>query len=296
MNKVLAILGAVVLITVGALFFFAGFYMGNTTSFGSSSQTEVFVKNSEDKKITLQEINAKIAAQSTDISNKVMKIISDSADNISDSVSKVATKIKHREISQMSADSLLKEIIASHSYHDDCSTEKTEKSLKSPSPYPKNGMQGKKAVFIGYFKDNIALQIQQLLINKGYKIHVEQSKTCLGESFIFAGPFKKKENADKLANWLKEHDFSEARVVNITQESVENTLADSMDDDSTIPDNEEEEIPEIDKGELQNLTSTENTVESTASNSIVDPRTVLLQPGQIPTNQAPLMNQMNNFQ
>lgn len=253
MNKVIAILGIIVLITLGALFFFAGFYMGNTTTFGSSSKTEMST-DSNDKKITLQDINAQIAAQSNNISNKVMKIISDGADNISTSVSKVVTNINHQNISQMSADSLLKEIIASHSQNDDCSIVRTEKNIESTQAYDKDSLRGKKVVFIGYFKDNIALQIQQLLSEKGYKVHVEQSKTCPGESFIFSGPFKKKENAEKLVNWLKSHDFSEARVVNVIQEPVENVLADSMNDNSTIPENAEKEIPVVDKNQLQTLT------------------------------------------
>lgn len=255
MNKVVAVLGIIVVITLGALFFFAGFYMGNTTTFGkdSSIKTES-TETSDEKKLSQQDIEAKISAQSNSVSEKVMKIISSGADNISNSVSKVVTKISHQKASQMSSDALLKEILASHSEYDNCSPEKTEKDIKSDTKYSNDNLRGKKVVFIGYFKDNIALQIQQLLVNKGYKVHVEQSKTCLGESFIFSGPFRKKENADKLVDWLKAHDFSEAKVINVIQESVEKTISDTMDDDSTIPENEEE-IPEVNKEELQNLTS-----------------------------------------
>ena len=253
MNKVVAILGIIVVITLGALFFFAGFYMGNSSTFGSSSKTEDVVTNSEEKKITQQDIDAKISAHSNNISDKVMRIISDGADNISTSVSKVVTKINNPIIAQMSADSLLKEIIATHSDHDDCSVEKTEKNIQSPQPINKESLRGKKVVFIGYFKDNIALQIQQLLIEKGYKVHVEQSKTCLGESVVFSGPFKKKENANKLVDWLRSHDFSEAKVVNVIQESVENALSDSLDDNSSIPENGEKEIPEVSTEELKTL-------------------------------------------
>lgn len=256
MNKVVAILGVIVVITLGTLFFFAGFYMGNTSTFGSSSKTETSVANSGEKKVTLRDINDQISTQSNNISDKVMKIISDGADNISTSVSKVVTKINHQNISLMSSDALLKEIIASHSDNDDCSAEKTEKSIQSPQALNRNSLRGKKVIFIGYFKDNVALQIQQLLIEKGYKVHVEQSKTSLGESFVFCGPFKKKDNAEKLVDWLRAHDFSEAKVVNVIQESVENVLADSMDDDSDIPENDEKEIPEIGKNELKTLTGT----------------------------------------
>ncbi len=321
MNKVVAILGVIVVITLGALFFFAGFYMGNTTMFGktttleSKSESES-AENPKKKKMTLQEINDKIRAQSNNVSEKVMKIISGSADNISSSVSKVMTKISHQKASKMSADSLLKEILASHSEHDDCSPEKTEKNIQSGAKYNKDSLRGKKVVFIGYFKDNIALQIQNLLINKGYKVHVEESKTCPGESFIFCGPFRKKENAETLANWLKDHDFSEAKVINIVQESVEKTIADTLDDDSTIPENEEEEIPEENKEQLQNLansaklpvtpqtvvpTVTTGTVRATGmpgSVRTVGPTGAV----RIPTNypqtsmQIPLANQMRNLQ
>ncbi len=234
--------------------------MGNTSTFGTSSKTEAAISNPEEKKITQQDIESQIAAQSNNISNKVMKIISDSADNISTSVSKVVTKINHQPLAQMSSDSLLKEIIASHSDHDDCSIEKTERNIQSPPPLNKDSLKGKKVVFIGYFKDNIALQIQQLLIQRGYKVHVEQSKTCLGESFIFSGPFKKKESADKLVNWLRSHDFSEAKVVNVIQAAVENALADSLDNNSTIPENDEKEIPEISKDELKTLADHANEI------------------------------------
>ena len=275
MNKVVAVLGIIVVITLGALFFFAGFYMGNTTTFGKDSATNAeSLETSDEKKLSQQDIEAKISAQSSNISEKVMKIISNSADNISNSVSKVVTKISHQKTSQMSSDALLKEILASHSKHDNCSPEKTEQSIKSDAKYNQDSLRGKKVVFIGYFKDNIALQIQQLLVNKGYKVHVEQSKTCIGESFVFSGPFKKKENADKLADWLKAHDFSEAKVINIIQESVEKAISDTMDDDSTIPENEEEEIPEVNKEELQNLTSNAILSESSQdlnSNAVLPP-------------------------
>ena len=308
MNKVVAVLGVIVLITLGALFFFAGFYMGNTSMSGKTPTTETeSVENSDKKKITLQEINAQIAAQSNNVSEKVMKIISGSADNISNSVSRVMTKMSHQKASQMSADSLLKEIIASHSEHDDCSVEKTEKNIQSATKYNKDSLRGKKVVFIGYFKDNIALQIQNLLINKGYKVHVEESKTCPGESFIFCGPFKKKENAETLAAWLKDHDFSEVKVVNVIQESVEKTIADTLDDDSTIPENEEEEIPEVNKEQLQNLaasaklsvapanavaTGTKGTAGAVGAAGTVGNPTIRTQtPVQIP-----LANQMRNLQ
>ena len=293
MNKIVAILGVVVLITLGALFFFAGFYMGNTTTFGKPATTETeSAENQDKKKITLQDINAKIAAQSNNVSEKVMKIISSSADNISNSVSKVVTKISHQKASQMSADSLLKEILASHSEHDDCSAEKTEKNIQSAAKYNKDSLRGKKVVFIGYFKDNIALQIQHLLINKGYKVHVEESKTCPGESFIFCGPFKKKENAETLVAWLRDHDFSEAKVVNIIQESVEKTIADTMDNDSTIPENEEEEIPEVNKEQLQNLANKAKLPEP-PKNTV--PAGILVNRPQTAV-QIPLANQMRNLQ
>ncbi len=293
MNKVIAVLGIIVVITLGALFFFAGFYMGNTTTFGKGQPTKTDITDtSDEKKLSLQDINAQIAAQSNNISEKVMKIISSGADNISHSVSEVVTKINHPKLSQISADSLLKEIISSHSEHDDCSPDKTEQNIRSNSNYSRDSLRGKKVVFIGYFKNNIALQIQQLLTGKGYKVHVEESKTCPGESFIFCGPFRKKENAELLVNWLRNHDFSEAKVVNIIQESGEKTILDSMEDDSTIPENQEEEIPEVTNEELQNLTS--DAVRSEPLQRLETsgfPTNYQQMPGQIPQ-----INQMPNFQ
>lgn len=266
MNKVVAILAVIVVITLGALFFFAGFYMGNTTNMGKSSNVEeTSDEEGGSKKITSDDIDSKIAVKSTEVSDKVMKIISSSAENMTSSVSKALKKMNHSDAPLISTDSLLKEIIAAHASNDGCSVEKTEKDIQSPKKYDKNSLLGKRVVFIGYFKNTVALQIQQLLMNKGYKVHVEDSKTCYGESFIFAGPFKKAETAETLVEWLKDHDFSEAKIVNVLQASVEGALASTLDDDSSIPDNEEEEIPEVNKEQLNSLADTAALLKSVAS-------------------------------
>ena len=43
-------------------------------------------------------------------------------------------------------------------------------------------------------------------------------------------------------------------MVNVIQEPVENILAESMNDNSTIPENAEKEIPVVNKNQLQTLT------------------------------------------
>lgn len=245
MNKVIAILGVIVLITLGALFFCVGFFTGTTMpSFNSG---RVGDENSEDM-ITRKKVDSTIAAQSGSISDKVLKILSMTSAKDSNRFPQeprehiVKTRI---DPFQMSQESLLKEIIATHAENDDCSSQKTQRNIQTPKADNPDSLRGKKVVFIGYFKDNIALQIQKLLMGKGYKVHIEPSKTTHGESFVFCGPFKKTENAEKLASWLQKHSFSEAKVMNITQEELEGTLYDSLYDGSAPPFNEEKEIPEV---------------------------------------------------
>lgn len=293
MNKVVAILAVIVVITLGALFFFAGYYMGNTVTFGKASTAtteDITEATSDEGKISKEDINSKISVYSTDVSDKVRKIISTSADNVTSSVAKAIKKINYQSIPQVSADSLLKEIIANHTVDDNCSSEKTEKDIQAPKKFNKNSMLGKRVVFIGYFKNTVALQIQQILMNKGYKVHVEESKTCYGESFIFAGPFKKLEAAETLVEWLRDHEFSEAKIVNVLQASVEGALSSTLDDDSSIPENDDElDIPEINKTELNNLTSTDDTLDTVPSteNSVVAPITPVIPAGVSTTSVVP---------
>lgn len=130
MNKVVAILGVIILITLGALFFCVGFFTGTTMPSMLSAKTEQ-TEQSTSEKITLEDIKAKISAESSDISNKVSTILSSGAQTVSDSVSQTINKVQAIKLRpfEISSDILLKEIIASHAEHDDCSLEKNREKF-----------------------------------------------------------------------------------------------------------------------------------------------------------------------
>jgi cell division septation protein DedD len=247
-NKVVAILGIIVLITLGGLFFCAGFFTGTTVfpALSSANKKEDTAANSE-KGISLSDVEAIIDTQSATMSEKVMAILASAAETASSSISDAIDRKNSPtadESAKVSIDSLLREIAAGHAVNDDCSPQKTLERIHAPAPLNPDSLHGKRIVFIGYFKNKIALEIQKLLIGKGYRTHLEQSRTGDGESFIFCGPFKKEKNAKKLLKWLRKHDFSEARLVNISNESIEETLYDAINDDSGPPENSEKDIPE----------------------------------------------------
>ncbi|MDR0677940.1 MAG: hypothetical protein LBF44_00195 [Holosporaceae bacterium] len=248
MNKIIVILGIVVLITLGGLFFCAGFFTGTNHMFPTQSSQKKEEPSSTKKGISLSDVESVIDAKSETISEKIMGMLSSPGENSqkSEVVGKKNTSVANEESTQISVDSLLREIAASHATNDDCSPKKTLNKMKTPTPVNPNSLQGKRIVFIGYFKNKIALEIQKLLIGKGYKAHVESSRVGDNESFIFCGPFKKEKNAEKLVKWLRKHDFKEARLINVSRESIEETLYDAANDDSGgPPENAEKDIPEV---------------------------------------------------
>lgn len=155
--------------------------------------------------------------------------------------------------SQVSVNSLLKEIAASHAADDDCSVDKTQASLNVNKNVPETTLEGKRIVFVGYFKTNVALQIQRLLLQKGYQVHVEESRTSNHESFVFCGPFKERKNAENLVTWLNSHNFADARVVKVERDALEETLFDASANNSDIPSNVEQNVPEASETELQQM-------------------------------------------
>lgn len=229
MNKIAVILGIIALITLGGLFFCAGFFTGSS----------VYPNLLGESPKNFMDIGNLLEEQSVALNNKLKDI----ADFDEPRTSKYANE-------KISIDSLLREIASTHSAKDDCSIDKTAQSIQLNESLlankTSNSFEGKALVFIGYFKNKIALQVQRLLMKKGYKAHVEISKNQQNESFVFCGPFKKEINAAKLAKWLSKHGFAEARVVSISNEAIEETLYDFMNDDSLLPENEERDIPEID--------------------------------------------------
>jgi hypothetical protein len=261
MNKVVVVLGIIVLMTLAMLFFCVGFFTGSTispTQITESLQSEP--KKDTNRKITAQNIEELTDVKSATISDKIMDILS-AAGSATGSLSSVfqsngkGKNPKHIEgESKLTIDSLLREIATTHPPHDDCSYHKTMTQMHAPKPIVDKGLHGKKIVFVGYFKSNVAVQIQKLLTGKGYKTHVELSKSSEGnESFVFCGPFKKDENAKKLVTWLLGHDFSEAREVNITKEAIEETLFDIINEDSSLPENSEKDA--LEQNTTQNPTN-----------------------------------------
>jgi hypothetical protein len=250
MNKVVAILGIIVLITLGGLFFCAGFFTGTTVFPTLQSAT---IKNSDGsdgdsgKSVSMKDIESSIDPQSSSISDKILSILASAAESATTSLSGGSDKkSSHTDASSyVTVDSLLREIAAGHATDDKCSVDETVRKINTPTPVNHNSLHGKRVVFIGYFKNKIALEIQKLLIGKGYNAHLEVSQTGSGESFIFCGPFKKEKNAEKLVKWLRRHNFSEARIVNISADSIEETLYDAINDDLGPPENAEKDIPEM---------------------------------------------------
>lgn len=267
MNKVVAVLGVIVLLTLAMLFFCIGFFTGSTVTPGSISGaiSEEIKKatgesgGSDSEKISKEAIEQKLGGigdiKSVKLSDKIMGILADAGyrvENFSEMIKAKAQSFsksssrKKNEGNQITVDSLLREMAISHDPQDDCSTKKTtaEINRQKMKPVTDQELYGKKVVFIGYFKNKIALQIQKLLATKGYKTHVEMSKDG-HDSFVFCGPFKKDETAAALLKWLKFHDFSEARMINITKEAVEETLYDAMNDGADeLPKNSEPLPPE----------------------------------------------------
>ncbi|MDR0677443.1 MAG: hypothetical protein LBF57_02075 [Holosporaceae bacterium] len=246
MNKIVAVLGIIVLITLGGLFFCAGFFTGTTVSPTQASVSTGEVAASSGKSITQKDVDAVLDTKSETISEKIMGILTSATDTATSSASDTINKKKSQsniaEDSKISIDSLLQEIAASHAINDVCSPDVTLQKINTPDPINPDSLHGKKIVFIGYFKDKIALEIQKLLIEKGYQVHLEQSKTARGESFIFCGPFKKEKNAQKLIKWLLKHDFSEARLIRISNDAMEETLYDAINEDSDLPKNTEKNV------------------------------------------------------
>ena len=253
MNKVVAVLGIIVLLTLAMLFFCIGFFTGSTVTPGTiteaiSSEIKKDASDNMSKEAIAQKLGDLGDVKSAKISDKIMGILAAAGytvENFSEivksktsNVGKFSSKKKLNDGGHLTVDSLLREMAISHDTKDDCSYEKTMKEIQEQSPVTEQPLQGKKVVFIGYFKNAIAGQIQKLLTGKGYKTHVEMSNDG-HESFVFCGPFKRDETANKLLKWLQAHDFSEARVVSISKEAIEETLYDAMNDGTGLPENEE---------------------------------------------------------
>jgi len=249
MNKLLAILGLIALLGIGGLFFFAGFFTGSTVKLTPEAQKNI-AKNID--KLPISEVEKTINTESASLSEKIQKILNVASGNDMPSAKNdKKNELENLDEAQISINSLLKEIAASHASGDDCSVNKTQQQLNINKPQRPNSLEGKRIVFVGYFKTNIAAQIQRLLLQKGYKVHVEESRTSNHESFVFCGPFRDNKNAQNLVNWLNKHNFSDARIVKVERDTLEETLYDASANDSDMPNNVEKDIPETTEAEMK---------------------------------------------
>lgn len=283
MNKVVAVLGIIVLLTLAMLFFCIGFFTGSTATPGNLAGDVISQINKDSaENMSKEAIAEKLGdvgdMKSAKISDKIMRILAAAGykiENFSEIIKTKASKtLSHKtnkglETEPLSVDSLLREIASSHTPQDDCSYQKTMTEIQEHEPVVDKTLDGKKVVFIGYFKNAIAVQIQKLLTGRGYKTHVELSKSSDGqESFVFCGPFKKDDTANKLLQWLQTHDFTEARIISITKEAIEETLYDAINDGTGLPENDENVPPAAAADAKAAGTSTAAAPSATAATSV----------------------------
>lgn len=273
MNKFVLLLGVIIIAILAMMFFCVGFFTGTTITTsdvasvvqgsdaagkieevvgaaGANSES-IADKLAADKTTIRKIVDAVDAhAKSLSISDKVMKILA-AAGYATETFSNVVKgksipvkkRIKVRPNEKITVDALLREMFAEHRIDDECSLETTKRIIEEANVELSNveEIKARKIVFIGYFKDNVAIQIQKLLSAKGYKVHVEHSKVWNSdESFVFCGPFEKEQTAVRLESWLKEHDFSDARIIDVIKGDREGELLDSISENSeNMPENDE---------------------------------------------------------
>ncbi len=272
MNKFVLLLGVIIIAILAMMFFCVGFFTGTTITtsdvagvvqgsdtagkieeiVGAAGANESIADKLAADKTTIRKIVDAVDAhaKSLSISDKVMKILA-AAGYATETFSNVVKgngipvkkRIKVRQNEKITVDALLREMFAEHRIDDECSLETTKRIIEEANVELSNveEIKARKIVFIGYFKDNVAIQIQKLLSAKGYKVHIEHSKVWNSdESFVFCGPFEKEQTAVKLESWLKEHDFSDAHMVDVIKEDREGELLDSISENSAnLPENDE---------------------------------------------------------
>lgn len=296
MNKIIAVLVVIVLITLAMLFFCIGFFTGSTTTPGSLGDTI----SAEIRKVSaginggngsdglgatagsitpeqMKELQKKLGSEndikSAKLSDKIIRILASAGHTVENFSEIIKGKTKDLALSvrgkknggnAITVDSLLREMAAPHSLNDACSYERSVALINAQKAQKieDQGMQGKKIVFIGYFHNNVALQIQKLLAAKGYKTHIEMASDK-HNCFIFCGPFKKDETAATLLKWLQFHDFDDARVISLAKENIEENIYDAMNNNTDeLPEN-----TEIEKNTL-NVVNTPAGVVNARTNAI----------------------------
>ena len=149
MNKVVAVLGIIVLLTLAMLFFCIGFFTGSTVTPGTLTEAiSSEIKKDKNENMSKEAIAQKLGdlgdVKSAKISDKIMGILATAGytvENFSEiiksktpSIRKSSNKKKLSDVSHLSAESLLREMAISHSPKDDCSYEKTMKKIQDQSP------------------------------------------------------------------------------------------------------------------------------------------------------------------
>lgn len=183
MNKVVFTAGVLTVVVVGGLFFCAGLFTGANV----------------DKAAEIVDVKG-----NQDIINKIYDKIPGKPP-VKDAKDEEAPQNKPINI-----DNLLNEIVASHNTADECLLD----NVKTKHEDPVTMNQAKRyVVYIGYFPNDVSEEISQLMMAKGYPIHIQISHINEEESFVFCGPFKNKKNAEKLMKWLNSHNFTNAKLV-----------------------------------------------------------------------------------
>lgn len=219
MNKVVFTAGVLAVCVIGGLFFCAGLFFG----------TNVSVVTEEGVKAT------KKIESGTDVKdsfiNKLQDFVPSSKTKESTieqhvNTENIVTDNNKKDKSAINLDSLLNEIVASHDTTDACLTDDVK--LLNKEHVTMNRMR-RYVVFLGYFQKDMCEEISQLMMAKGYPMHIQSSKLNDNECFLFCGPFKKRQSSTNLIRWLKNNGFKNVRLLSHEVLQTENVNLEEFD-------------------------------------------------------------------
>lgn len=223
MNKVVFIAGVLAVCVVGGLFFCAGLFTGANVS-SNKKNNAVLIDAKGEKTSIMDKIYNMLPGEKTP-----KKQNHDAEENHEEEPS-------NNSGSNISIDNLLNEIASSHETNDQCliddvkATEQEQIVMNQMRRY---------LVFVGFFPADIANEISQLMMAKGYPMHIQKSGIAEGDSFLFCGPFKKKNNANSLVTWLHDNGFVNAKLVSHKLLQSEDMNLDELDTQDILPLNSE---------------------------------------------------------
>lgn len=236
MNKIIFIAGILSTFLLGGLFFVAGFF---TATSSNKIQSNNNLKEETDPKTPSKHIQNTIDGVVSGVSNIIKGNSASHNNNVKVTTIDGGTIILEKPSIDITVDSLLKEILSKHRIDDSCSPELDSLIISKESYYNDVNLAKKYIVFVGYFKSDIADQLRQIFASKGYKAHVEKSRSVeADESFVFCGPFHTDKSCKTLLNWLISHNFSESRIIDISEQKDVEMLGDNL-FRSTLPINQE---------------------------------------------------------